>query len=120
MCRRRCIVSVSLVLILVASAVSSLAQSGRGRQLRIQQTLRGEVVEPSAAESNLDLRSARGVAAMSNVETQNTRTPIYQNASRNKAKKSGQCHLTDRNAGWILLGLLVFESAVYVFGNAGP
>jgi len=119
MCRRRSIVSVSLVLILAASAVSSLAQSGRGRQLRIQQTLRGEVV-PAAAESKPDLGSARGVTAMSTGETQKTSAAIYQNGSHNKANKNGDYHLTDKGAGWILLGLLVFGSAVYVLGNAGP
>src|SRR2546428_7337579 len=118
MCRRRSIVSVSLVLIMAASAVSSIAQSGRGRQLRIQQTLRDEVVMPSAAQSNPDLLGAPGAAAMSTAETQKTSAPIYQNGLRNKAMKSGECHLTDRNAGWILLGLLVFGSAVYVLGNA--
>ena len=118
MCRRRSIVSVSLVLIVAASAVSSMAQSGRGRQLRIQQTLRGEVVMPAAAENQPDLGSAP--AAMSTGETQKTSAPIHQNGSRNKAMQSGKNHLTDRNAGWILLGLLVFGSAVYVLGNAGP
>ncbi|SRR6266571_4584577 len=120
MCRRSSIDSVSLVLILAASAVSSLAQSGRGRQLRIQQTLRGEVVVPAAAESKPDLGSARGVTAMSTGETQKTSAAIYQNRSHNKANKSGDYHLTDKGAGWILLGLLVFGSAVYVLGNAGP
>jgi hypothetical protein len=120
MCRRRSIVSVLLVLIMAASGVSSMGQSGRGRQLRIQQTLRGEVVVPSAAESKPDLGSARGDAAMSTGETQKTSAAIHQNGSRNKAKKSGEYHLTDKNAGWILLGVLVFESAVYVLGNAGP
>ena len=112
MCRRRSIVSVSLVLILAASAVSSMGQSGRGRQLRIQKILGGEVVMPAAAENKPDLGSAP--AAMS------TGAPIHQNGSRNKAMQSGENHLTDRNAGWILLGLLVFGSAVYVLGNAGP
>ena len=119
MCRRRSIVSVSLVLILAASAVSSMAQSGRGRQLRIQQTLRGEVVMPAAAENRPDLGSARGTA-MSTVGTQKTGAAIDDNGSRNKANKNGAYHLTDRNAGWILLGVLVFEGAVYVLGNAGP
>jgi len=119
MCRRRSIVSVSLVLILAASAVSSMGQSGRGRQLRIQQTLRGEVVMP-AAESKPDLGSAPGAAEMSTAETQKASAPVCQNRSRNKTNKSGENHLTDRNAGWILLGVLVFEGAVYVLGNAGP
>jgi hypothetical protein len=117
MCRKCSIVSLVLIQILAASAVSLLAQSGRGRQLRIQQTLRGEVVMP-AAESKPDLGSAP--AAMSTGETQKTSAHIYQNGSGNKTMKSGETHLTDRNAGWILLGLLVFGSAVYVLGNAGP
>ena len=120
MSRRSSIVSVSLVLILAASAAPSMAQSGRGRQLRIQQTLRGGVVLPSAAESEPDLGSARGGAAMSTGESQKTSAAVYGSGSRSKANKSGDYHLTDKGAGWILLGVLVFESAVYVFGNAGP
>ena len=98
MCRRRSIVSVLLVLILAASAFSSLAQSGRGRQLRIQQTLRDDVVMPAVAENRPDLGSAPR-AAMSTGETQKTSAPIHQNGSRNKTNKSGENHLTDRNAG---------------------
>jgi hypothetical protein len=73
-----------------------------------------------AAESKPDLGSAPGATEMSNAETQKASAPVYQNGSRNKTNKSGENHLTDRNAGWILLGLLVFGSAVYVLGNAGP
>ena len=114
MCRRRSIVSVSLVLILTAAAVSSMAQSGRGRQLRIQQTLRGEVVVSSAAEIKPDLRNPPGVTTMSTGETQKSSALIYKHGSRNEAKKSGAYHLTDRTAGWILLGIFVFETGVLI------
>ena len=60
MFRRYSIVPVVLVLVIASAAVTSTAQSGRGRQLRIQGILRGESVAPESTEAQADLRTDRG------------------------------------------------------------
>ena len=60
MFRRYSIVPVVLVLAIASAAVTSKAQSGRGRQLRIQGTLRSESVAPEATEAQVPQKTDRG------------------------------------------------------------
>ena len=113
---RRCSsVLVSLALILATSA-SAMAQSGRGRQLRIQQTLRGEVVAPPVAEAQPARRSDPIAPATATGETRRNSALIYHDASSNQKKDSGEYHMTkgDKRAGWILLGVLVLGVVVMI------
>src|SRR6266700_1147874 len=105
---RRCSrVLVTLVLVVAASAATSMAQSGRGRQLRIQGTLRSESVAPEAAEVQADQKTDRGFSDSPLVLTRRTKDLIYNDAAANQKKDDGEYHMTraDKRAGWILLGL---------------
>ena len=118
---RRCSsILVALALILATTAVSAMAQSGRGRQLRIQQTLRGEVVVPSVAEVRPTQRSEPGAPAMATGKTWRNSTVIYHDDTSNQKKDSGDYHMTkgDKRAGWILLGVLVVE-VIATIANGG-
>lgn len=114
MFRRYFIVLVTLVLLVASAAVSSKAQSGRGRQLRIQRPLRGESVAPEATETQADQKTNRGFS-----DTQQSRRAkglIFNDAAANQKKDDGEYHMTraDKRAGWILLGFLVLEAAIIV------
>jgi hypothetical protein len=68
---RRCfIVLITLVLVVASATVTSMAQSGRGRQLRIQRTLRNESVAPVAAEVQDDQKIEPGSSAVTDTKNQ--------------------------------------------------
>ena len=111
-------VLVSVALILATSA-AAMAQSGRGRQLRIQETLRGEVSMPliaEIAEVQAKRRSCPPAPTTATVETRKHSALIYHDATSNQKKDSGNYHMTKgkKGAGWILLGLLVVGVAVMI------
>ena len=109
MYRRFPSILVTFVLVLSLATVSSLAQSGRGRQLRIQQTLRGESAAPVVAEVSEIPRIDAGLSKASPMEIRRNRGLIYNDAAANEKKDDGEYHMTkgDKRAGWILLGALV-------------
>jgi hypothetical protein len=114
---RRCfIVLVTLVLVVASTTVTSMAQSGRGRQLRIQGTLRSESIAPVAAEVQGDQRIKAGSSETSAVATRRTKGLIYADAAATQKKDDGEYHMTraDKRAGWILLGFLVLETIILV------
>ena len=110
---RRTSVAISLALILALAAVPAMAQSGRGRQLRIQQMLPGqaEVATPATAEVQPASRETSTGSAATKMPIRNS-TLIYSDASSDQKKDNGEYHMTkgDKRAGWILLGLLVLNA----------
>jgi hypothetical protein len=114
MFRRYSIVPVVLVLVIASAAVTSKAQSGRGRQLRIQGVLHSESVAPEPTEAEADQKTACGFADAQLVLSRRTKGLIYNDAAANQNKDDGEYHMTraDKRAGWILLGFLVLEVAI--------
>ena len=114
MFRRYSAVLVTLVLLIATTAVSSRAQSGRGRQLRIQGTLRNGSVAPAATEAETDQRTGGGSSEAPLVLSRRTKGLIYNDATANQKKDDGEYHMTkaDKRAGWILLGVFVFWAAI--------
>ena len=119
MFRRYSLVLLALVLVFAAAAVPSRAQSGRGRQLRIQGTLRSESVAPVATEAETDQKTDRGFSDAPVVLSRRTKGLIYNDATANQKKDDGEYHMTraDKRAGWILLGLFVLWGAIIVHGD---
>ena len=111
MLRRYSLVLVGLVLVFASAPVTSRAQSGRGRQLRIQGTLLSESVAPEATDAE-DQKTVRGFPEAPPVLSRRTKGLIYHDASQKK--DDGEYHMTraDKRAGWILLGILVLEAAI--------
>ena len=116
MFRRYSIVFVVLVLVTASAAVTSKAQSGRGRQLRIQGILRSESFAPVATETQVDQKTDPGFSDAPLVLSRRTKGLIYNDAAANQKKDDGEYHMTraDKRAGWILLGLLVMEAAIMI------
>jgi hypothetical protein len=116
MFQRYSAVLVTLVLLIATTAVSSQAQSGRGRQLRIQGTLRSGSVAPEAAAAKSDQRTDRATSEAPLVLSRRTKGLIYNDATANQKKDDGEYHMTraDKRAGWILLGVFVFWGAILV------
>lgn len=118
MFRRYSAVLVTLVLLIATTTVSSQAQSGRGRQLRIQEALRiGSVA--SQAEAETEQRADRRSSEAPLVLSRRTKGSIYNDVTANQKKDDGEYHVTraDKRAGWILLGLFVFWGALIVTGD---
>jgi hypothetical protein len=116
MFRRYSIVLFTLVLVIASAAVTSKAQSGRGRQLRIQGTLHSESVAPEATEAQPDQKANRSSSDSAPALSRRTKGLIYQDAAANQKKDDGDYHVTraDKRAGWILLGFLILEVAIIV------
>ena len=116
MFRRYSIVLVVLVLVIASAAVTSKAQSGRGRQLRIQGTLRSKLVAPEAIAAQVPQKTDRGFSDSPLVLSRRTKGLIYNDAAANQKKDDGEYHMTraDKRAGWILLGLFVLWGAIIV------
>ena len=116
MFRRYSIVLVTLVLLLASAAVTSKAQSGRGRQLRIQETLRAQSVATEATEARVDQKTERGLSESPLVLSRRTKGLIYNDAAANEKKDDGEYRMTkgDKRAGWILLGFLVLQAAIII------
>jgi hypothetical protein len=119
MFRRYSAVVVVLVLVLASTTVTSKAQSGRGRQLRIQGSLRSESVAPEPAQAETDQKSDRGSSGSPVLLSRRTKGLIYNDAKANQKKDDGEYHMTraDKRAGWILLGLFVFWGAIIASGD---
>jgi hypothetical protein len=103
------------VSLLAATAITSVAQSGRGRQLRIQEMQRGELPSqsPALVEGVAgDQQIAPGTSDRSSVKIR--KSPLIYNDA--PSKDDGEYHMTkgDKRAGWILLGLLVIGAIVMV------
>ena len=115
MFRRYSAVLVSLVLVVVSSAIPSQAQSGRGRQLRIQGTLRRESIAPEATEGPTDQKRDGGISGAPPL-SRKTKGWIYNSAAANQKQDDGEYHMTraDKRAGWILLGLFALWGAIIV------
>jgi hypothetical protein len=114
---RRClIVLVTLVSVVASTTATSMAQSGRGRQLRIQGTLRSESTAPVATEVPGDQKIETGFSDTSAVSTRRTRGLIYADTAAKQKKDDGEYHMTraDKRAGWILLGFFILETAILV------
>ena len=107
-------VLVTLVLLIATTAVSSQAQSGRGRQLRIQGILRSESVAPESTEVQVDQKTDPGFSDAPLVRSRRTKGLIYNGAAVNQKKDDGEYHMTraDKRAGWILLGVFVLEAII--------
>jgi hypothetical protein len=103
-----------VVLVIASAAVTSKAQSGRGRQLRIQGSLRRESVTPGVTETQADQKSDGGFSESPLILSQRSRGLIYNDSAANQKKDDGEYHMTraDKRAGWILLGFLVLEVAI--------
>jgi len=118
---RRLSVPISLTLILAISAVSAMAQSGRGRQLRIQQMLpdQNEVATPATAEIQPASSETGTASALTKMPVRNS-TLIYNDAASVQKKDNGDYHMTkgDKRAGWILLGVLTLVT-VSLIANGG-
>ncbi len=116
MFQRYFIVLLTLVLVIASAAVTSRAQSGRGRQLRIQGILRSEFVAPEATEDQSDQKTDRGSSDSPPILSRRTKGLIYNDAAANQKKDDGEYHMTraDKRAGWILLGLFVLWGAIIV------
>ena len=116
MFRRYSIVLVVLALMISSTAATAKAQSGRGRQMRIQGILRGESVAQEATVAQADLKTDRGSSDSPVVLSRRTKGLIYNDAAANQKKDDGEYHMTraDKRAGWILLGFLVLEVAIIV------
>lgn len=118
MFQRYSIVLLTLVLVIASAAVTSEAQSGRGRQLRIQGTLRSESVAPEATsapvDQKIDPKTDRSSSDSPPVLSRRTKGLIYNDAAANQKKDDGEYHMTraDKRAGWILLGFLILEVAI--------
>ena len=113
---RRCfIVLVTLVSLVASTTVTSMAQSGRGRQLRIQGTLRSEPITPVVTDVQDDQKVKTGFSDSSAVATRRTRGLIYADAAADQ-KDDDEYHMTraDKRAGWILLGFFVLETIILV------
>ena len=115
MYRRFSSVLVSLALILATAAVSASAQSGRGRQLRIQQTLGGEAVARQVADVQPASNNPDAPAVKTGAARRNS-ILIYDDATSNKKKDDGEYHMTkgDKRAGWIILGVLVLGAIAQI------
>jgi hypothetical protein len=113
MFRRYSLVLVSLVLVVASAPVTSRAQSGRGRQLRIQGTLLSESVAPEATDAH-DQKAVRGFPDAPPVLSRRTKGLIYKDAAASQKKDDGEYHMTraDKRAGWILLGFFLLETAI--------
>jgi hypothetical protein len=120
MFQRYSIVLLTLVLVIASAAVTSKAQSGRGRQLRIQGTLQGESVAPEATEAQpdqkIDPKTDRSSSDSPLILSRRTKGLTYNDAAANQKKDDGEYHMTraDKRAGWILLGFLILEVAIIV------
>ncbi len=114
MFRRYSIVAVVFILVIASAALTSKAQSGRGRQLRIQGVLRSESVAPEPTEAEANQKTDRGLADAPLVLSPKTKGLIYNDATANQKKDDGEYHMTraDKRAGWILLGFFVLEVAI--------
>ena len=116
MSQRYYIVLLTLVLMIASAAVTSKGQSGRGRQLRIQGTLRSEPVAPQAIEAQRDQKADRSPADSPPVLSRRTKGLIYKDAAANQKKDDVEYHMTraDKRAGWILLGFFVLQAAIII------
>lgn len=116
MFRRYSVVLVTLVLVVASAAFTSKAQSGRGRQLRIKETLQSESVAPEATQAEVAQKTGRGFSDSPPVLSRRTRGLIYNDAAANQKKDDGEYHMTraDKRAGWILLGFFVLEATIIV------
>ena len=116
MFQRYSIVLLTLVLMIASAAVTSKGQSGRGRQLRIQGTLRSESVAPEATEAEPDQKADRSFSDSARALSRRTKALIYNDAASNQKKDDGEYHMTraDKRAGWILLGFFVLEAAIII------
>jgi hypothetical protein len=116
MFQRHSIVLLTLVLVIASAAVTSKAQSGRGRQLRIQRILNSESVTPEATEGSADQKTDRGISAGPTVLSRRTKGWVYNDAAANQKKDDGEYHMTraDKRAGWILLGFFVLQAAIII------
>jgi hypothetical protein len=116
MFRRYSIVLFTLILVIASAAVTSKAQSGRGRQLRVQRTLHSESVAPVATAAPADQKTDPGFSDSPLLLSRRTRGLIYQDAAADQKKDDGDYHMTraDKRAGWILLGFLILEVAIIV------
>lgn len=116
MSQRYYIVLLTLVLMIASAAVTSKGQSGRGRQLRIQGTLRSESVAPEATEAQPDQKSDSGSSNSPPVLSRSSKGLIYNDAAANQKKDDGEYHMTraDKRAGWILLGFFVLQAAIII------
>jgi hypothetical protein len=103
-----------LVLVTASAAVTSKAQSGRGRQLRIQGILQSRSVEPVSTPAAADQKTDRRSSDVALVLSRRTRGQIYNDATANQKKDDGEYHMTraDKRAGWILLGVFVLEAII--------
>jgi hypothetical protein len=112
--RKLPIILFTLVLFAAAAPVSLRAQSGRGRQLRIQATLRGEPVAPAAVEVPDERISQPGRSTPLQAATGRRAGLIYNDAAANQKNDDGEYHMTrgDKTAGWILLGAVVLATIV--------
>lgn len=114
---RRCsIVLLTLILVVAATMVTSNAQSGRGRQLRIQGALRGESVATPPAKVQEDRELEPSLSGSFRVESRRSSTLIYNDAASNQKKDDGEYHMTraDKRAGWILLGVAVLGTIIMI------
>ncbi|MGH9874285.1 MAG: hypothetical protein ACRD9S_17675 [Pyrinomonadaceae bacterium] len=102
-------IATTLILLVAATTVSSQAQSGRGRQLRLQGLLREEAAAPTPPNVQEDRRIDSGFSKPAALEIRRNGALIYNDAASNQKKDDGEYHMTkgDKRAGWILLGLLV-------------
>ena len=114
MFQRYSMVLLTLVLVIASATVTSKAQSGRGRQLRIQGTLRSESEAPEPIETTAVQKSNDGFSDPPLVLSRRTKGLIYNDAAANQKKYDGEYHMTraDKRAGWILLGFLILEVAI--------
>jgi hypothetical protein len=105
-----------LVLVIASTAVTSKAQSGRGRQLRIQRILQSEPVAPDATEAQPDQKADRSFSDSAPALSRRTKGWVYNDAAANQKQDDGEYHMTraDKRAGWILLGLFVLWGAIIV------
>jgi hypothetical protein len=112
-------IAVAIILLVAATTVSSQAQSGRGRQLRLQGLLRSESVAPTATNIQGDRKIDPGFSRPAAIEVRRGGALIYNDAASNQKKDDGEYHMTkgDKRAGWILLGLLVFYAIGTIAGD---
>jgi hypothetical protein len=96
---------------------SSIAQSGRGRQLRIAERLNGQ----TPSNSTIPGESRQAPSAV----TEKDRFSVFGRTTRNSTliyRDSGEEHhpnRADKRAGWIMLGVLAFYVGVLI-ANSGP
>lgn len=103
---RGCLMVMTLVLLFAAITAPAQAQSGRGRQLRIQGLQSGETVPPEGAENQEVQKTVFGLSRPSTIKIRTNGGLIYNDAAANQKKNDGEYHMTrgDKTAGWILLG----------------